>query len=146
MSAVPLSCFDVDDVRRLSEPPPTQLPTSPVIDSHQHVWDLQRGPYDWLGPEMSPIDVTMTEEEVLPQLREVGVDAVVLVQAAATAWMTVGWQPPWQLPSLTGVKLQMPEGGRDVAGAAPPDRHLFYAMCLPLDRSGVGFPARWPSV
>lgn len=57
-------------------------PSPLVIDAHQHVWDLTRAPYDWLGPEFSPIDQTMTQEQVLPELREVGVDAVVLVQAA----------------------------------------------------------------
>jgi L-fuconolactonase len=53
-----------------------------IIDAHQHVWDLSRARYDWLGPELSPINRTITQDEVLPALRRVGVDGVVLVQAA----------------------------------------------------------------
>jgi L-fuconolactonase len=57
-------------------------PSLQVIDAHQHVWDLDRGRYAWLTDEMSPIDRTMTQDEVLPQLRRAGVGGVVLVQAA----------------------------------------------------------------
>lgn len=53
-----------------------------IIDAHQHVWDLTRARYDWLGPALGPINRTITEEEVLPRLRECGVDGVVLVQSA----------------------------------------------------------------
>lgn len=56
-----------------------------IIDAHQHVWDLQRGRYDWLGPEHGPIFRTVTEDEVLPELRACGVAGVVLVQAADDA-------------------------------------------------------------
>ena len=53
-----------------------------IIDAHQHVWDLSRARYDWLGPQHGPIFRTTTEDEVLPELRRCGVDGVVLVQAA----------------------------------------------------------------
>ena len=56
-----------------------------LIDAHQHVWDRSRARYDWLGPQHGEIDRTTTEDEVLPQLRRCGVDAVVLVQAADNA-------------------------------------------------------------
>ena len=56
-----------------------------IIDAHQHVWDLERARYDWLGPEHGPIFRTVTEDEVLPELRACGVDGVVLVQAADNA-------------------------------------------------------------
>jgi len=56
-----------------------------VIDAHQHVWDRRRARYDWLGARHGEIDRTVTEDEVLPQLRRCGVDAVVLVQAADNA-------------------------------------------------------------
>lgn len=59
----------------------TTAPSSLVIDAHQHVWDRRRAPYDWLGPELSPVDVTMTQEQVRPELRAAGVGGVVLVQA-----------------------------------------------------------------
>ena len=56
-----------------------------IIDAHQHVWDLERARYDWLGTDHGPIFRTFTEEEVLPELRACGVDGVVLVQAADNA-------------------------------------------------------------
>lgn len=56
-----------------------------IIDAHQHVWDLDRARYAWLGPRHGPIRRTVTQEEVLPELRRCGVDGVVLVQAADEA-------------------------------------------------------------
>lgn len=56
-----------------------------IIDAHQHVWDLGRVRYPWLGPQHGPVFRSVAEEEVLPQLRACGVDAVVLVQAADDA-------------------------------------------------------------
>ncbi len=53
-----------------------------IIDAHQHVWDLTRARYDWLGPALGPINRTITQEEALPHLRRAGVDGVVLVQSA----------------------------------------------------------------
>ncbi|WP_243075845.1 amidohydrolase [Microbacterium sp. SS28] len=56
--------------------------TFPVIDAHQHVWDPARAAYDWLGPELSPIDGPMAFEDVAPELRAAGVDFTVQVQSA----------------------------------------------------------------
>jgi L-fuconolactonase len=56
--------------------------TFPVIDAHQHVWDPARAEYDWLGPELSPIDGAMTFDELAPELRAAGIDFTVQVQSA----------------------------------------------------------------
>ncbi|KRB37326.1 amidohydrolase family protein [Microbacterium sp. Root180] len=56
--------------------------TFPVIDAHQHVWDPERARYDWLGPELAPIDGAMTFEDLQPELRAAGVDFTVQVQSA----------------------------------------------------------------
>ena len=53
-----------------------------IIDAHQHVWDLSRTRYDWLGPDLAPINQTMTQDDALPRLRRCGVDGAVLVQSA----------------------------------------------------------------
>jgi L-fuconolactonase len=53
-----------------------------IIDAHQHVWNPARARYDWLGPELAPIDTTMTFDELKPSLARAGVDATVLVQSA----------------------------------------------------------------
>jgi L-fuconolactonase len=56
--------------------------TGIVIDAHQHVWDPARARYDWLGPELAPIDGVMMFAELKPSLARAGVDATVLVQSA----------------------------------------------------------------
>jgi L-fuconolactonase len=53
-----------------------------IIDAHQHVWDPTRARYDWLGPELAPINRTMTFDELKPSLARAGVTATVLVQSA----------------------------------------------------------------
>jgi L-fuconolactonase len=52
------------------------------IDAHLHVWDPARAEYSWLGPELSPIDRAVAFDEIAPTLDDLGVDGVVLVQAA----------------------------------------------------------------
>lgn len=56
--------------------------TFPVIDAHQHVWDPARAEYDWLGPELAPIDRAMSFADVEPELDAAGVDFTVQVQSA----------------------------------------------------------------
>lgn len=54
----------------------------PVIDAHQHIWDPAQATYDWLGPDMAPIDRAFAFDEVEPELRAAGVDFTVQVQSA----------------------------------------------------------------
>lgn len=56
-----------------------------IIDAHQHVWDLDRASYPWLGPEVPLWNRTFELEELRPQLRRNGVTATVLVQSADNA-------------------------------------------------------------
>ena len=56
-----------------------------VIDAHQHVWNLRRARYDWLGPDLPAINRTIEFDELRPQLRAAGVAATVLVQSADNA-------------------------------------------------------------
>jgi len=53
-----------------------------IVDAHQHVWDLGRARYDWLTSDLSPIDRTITMDELKPSLRRARVGATVLVQSA----------------------------------------------------------------
>lgn len=54
------------------------------IDAHQHFWQLGRGDYDWLTPELGLIYRDFTPDDLRPILRRHKVDATVLVQAAPT--------------------------------------------------------------
>jgi L-fuconolactonase len=53
-----------------------------LIDAHQHVWDPTRAEYSWLGPELEPINRTVTFAEVQPSLARCGIQATILVQSA----------------------------------------------------------------
>jgi L-fuconolactonase len=53
-----------------------------IIDSHQHVWDPARADYDWLGPDLAPINRTMEFAELRPSLTRAGINGTVLVQSA----------------------------------------------------------------
>lgn len=53
-----------------------------IIDSHLHVWDLERCVYPWLDAGAAPIDRTMEFGEIEPALDRFGVGGVILVQSA----------------------------------------------------------------
>lgn len=53
-----------------------------IIDSHLHVWDLDRCTYPWLDEGAAPINRTITFEEIEPTLVKHSVGGVVLVQSA----------------------------------------------------------------
>ena len=53
-----------------------------IVDSHQHLWDLEKVEYPWLVPAYGPLYRTFTPAELEPQLVAAGVDRTVLVQAA----------------------------------------------------------------
>ena len=81
----------------------------PIIDAHQHTWDLSKVAYPWLGPEAGTLYRGYLVSELEPQLSEAGVTATILVQAAnsfadtvymldqadCTPWIigVVGWVP-----------------------------------------------------
>lgn len=52
------------------------------IDSHHHFWQLSRGDYHWLTPELSAIYQDFLPEQLAPELYKNDVGRTVLVQAA----------------------------------------------------------------
>jgi L-fuconolactonase len=60
-------------------------PAAPRVDAHHHVWRLARGDYGWLTPALAPIYRDFGLDDLRPLLREAGIGATVLVQAAPTA-------------------------------------------------------------
>ncbi|WP_155370704.1 amidohydrolase family protein [Catellatospora vulcania] len=91
-----------------------------IVDAHLHVWDPSRGEYPWLGPSLAPVNRPMALPEVLPELADRGINAVVLVQSADSDFDTdlmfeaaaahrqvvgiVGWVPLDQ-PTLAARRL-----------------------------------------
>jgi predicted TIM-barrel fold metal-dependent hydrolase len=114
-----------------------------IVDSHLHFWQLARGDYLWLTPELSALYRDFTPSDIDATLRACGVGSVVAVQAAATeaetryllelahqhAWIAgvVGWTDfeaedaaqkivALRLAALAPVQLTVP---RVVIGKAP---------------------------
>jgi len=56
-----------------------------VVDAHAHVWQLARGDYAWLTPELGSIHRDFTIDDYAAVATAHEVDRVVLVQAAPTA-------------------------------------------------------------
>jgi L-fuconolactonase len=54
------------------------------IDSHQHFWQLSRGDYSWLTPELGLIYRDFAADDLRPILQRHQIDATIIVQAAAT--------------------------------------------------------------
>jgi L-fuconolactonase len=57
---------------------------SPRIDSHMHVWQLSRGDYGWLTPDLPAIYRDFTIDDVRASWEQAGIDYAILVQAAPT--------------------------------------------------------------
>src|SRR5947209_5412665 len=56
----------------------------PVIDAHQHFWDLSTTTYPWMTDEMAVIRRSFLPEDLKPLLEEAGVDYTVLVQTRSS--------------------------------------------------------------
>src|SRR5690242_11117601 len=54
------------------------------IDAHHHLWEIARGDYGWLTPNLAPIYRDFTTSDLDPIRARHGVDATILVQAAPT--------------------------------------------------------------
>jgi L-fuconolactonase len=83
--------------------------TNSIIDTHIHVWDLEKAEYTWLKGDTSILNKAYSIKQLTPQIKEAGVTAGVLIQAAnnfedtdlmmqvaaETEWIkgVVGWLP-----------------------------------------------------
>lgn len=56
-----------------------------IIDAHAHIWRRDTGDYGWIRPELSLIDQDFGLDDLTAERRALGIDRVVLVQAADTA-------------------------------------------------------------
>jgi L-fucono-1,5-lactonase len=65
-------------------------PGAPVIDAHQHVWDVSAHDQPWLrsDPELAPLLRNFTLKDLAPLAAAEGVTATVVVQTVAESWET----------------------------------------------------------
>lgn len=54
------------------------------IDAHQHFWQLERGDYGWITPEMEVLYKNYLPGDIRPELKKHQIDGTVLIQAAST--------------------------------------------------------------
>lgn len=54
------------------------------LDSHQHFWQVARGDYAWMSPELTTLYRDFMPDDLEPEMRAAGVTETIVVQAAAT--------------------------------------------------------------
>lgn len=54
------------------------------IDAHQHFWQIERGDYGWLTPDLGALYADYQPDDLAPFLARNGISGTVLVQAAPT--------------------------------------------------------------
>lgn len=52
-----------------------------IVDSHQHFWQLSRGGYNWLKPDLKVLYQDFLPEQLAPELTESNVGQTMLIQA-----------------------------------------------------------------
>ncbi len=84
------------------------------VDAHQHFWRIARGDYFWLSPSLSALYRDFEAHDLKPLLDAAGIDATVLVQAAATVaetrhLLSLADLEPWILGVVGWVDFDQPE-------------------------------------
>jgi L-fuconolactonase len=102
-----------------------------IIDAHIHLWNLERGGYRWLTPELAPINRTIEFDDFARHLEATPVDGAIVVQSdesdADTDYLldtaashreilgVVGWLPLTS-PARTGERLDQLSADRAFRG------------------------------
>lgn len=94
-----------------------------IIDAHQHFWQLARGDYAWLTPELKPLYRDFMPDDLRPHLAQSCVEGTVLVQAAPTVSETeflleIADNTPFVLGVVGWVDFEAPTAASDIARLA----------------------------
>ncbi len=54
------------------------------IDCHQHFWQVSRGDYGWMTPEVPALNRDYLPDDLKPHLAKHQIDKTIVVQAART--------------------------------------------------------------
>lgn len=87
---------------------------APRVDAHLHVWDLARGGYGWLTPDLGELYATFLPARARAEMHPCGVHVAVLVQAEDSARETqflldAADSHPWVAGVVGWVRLDDPE-------------------------------------
>jgi L-fuconolactonase len=127
------------------------------IDSHQHFWQIARGDYHWMSPDLVPLYRDHGPDDLAPVIARHGIERTILVQAAQTLSETefmlgiadetpfvagvVGWaeftdrDAPETIARLAGHPLLV--GLRPMVQDIPDDEWLVRADLAPAFRAVV---------
>ncbi len=90
----------------------------PVVDTHNHFWDIERSELYWLQPtpETAPLRRSFTPPDLKPQMDAVGVERSVIIQAASSRWDNLWWlglteEYPYVSAVIGWVDLERPDVG-----------------------------------
>ncbi|NRA02656.1 MAG: amidohydrolase family protein [Myxococcales bacterium] len=91
------------------------------VDAHQHFWELARGDYAWLTPELEPLYRDFGPADLEPLLRQADIEGTVLVQAAPTLAETrylleIAARTPWVAGVVGWVDLAARDVGEQLEG------------------------------
>ncbi len=93
------------------------------IDAHQHFWQISRGDYGWLTPEVGEIYRDFLPSDLAPILKDAGINGTILVQAAPTAAETqfmleLANQTPFIKGVVGWVDFEAPDAADQIAKLA----------------------------
>ena len=94
-----------------------------IIDAHQHFWQLDRGDYGWLTPEVTKLYRDFMPDDLAPHLMRHGIDGTILVQAAPTIAETeflleIAARTPFVLGVVGWVDFAVASAADDIARLA----------------------------
>lgn len=91
---------------------------SGIIDAHTHIWQRDTGDYSWITPDLAALDDDFGLDDLRAERTALGVDRVVLVQAADTAGDTDRMLAEAAAhPEVAGVVAWLPLAGPDLEDA-----------------------------
>lgn len=94
-----------------------------IVDAHQHFWQLARGDYTWLTPELKVLYRDFMPDDLAPYLSKHGIEGTILVQAAPTVAETefmldIADQTPFVLGVVGWVDFEAPAAADNIARLA----------------------------
>jgi L-fuconolactonase len=94
-----------------------------IIDAHQHFWQLKRGDYGWLTPDLAPLYRDFMPDDLAPYLSRHGITGTILVQAAPTVAETeflldIADQTPFVMGVVGWVDYEAQSAADDIARLA----------------------------
>ncbi|MBU2994569.1 amidohydrolase family protein [Octadecabacter sp. 1_MG-2023] len=90
-----------------------------IVDAHQHFWQLDRGDYGWLTPDLAPLYRDFMPDDLTPILSQHDIDGTILVQAAPTIAETefllqIADQTPFVLGVVGWTDFEAPSAASDI--------------------------------